>query len=315
MSGKLIDYLIDDIRESTDNEDYSSTTGMSEEEIIKFINQAQFRLHSKICSVHPQVFTEEDEQDVVVNTETYDLDHKAFLQNKVVSVEYSDTGDTDDYAQLGRISPHLRRPASSGTPSNYFIRSNKVYLSPIPDTSRGSIRIIYTRKIKSLDKRRASVEAVTTNGSRQITNLEVNYVNGTDVDNTALLRNTRFCVVDQYGALKMENVLLSEISTSVSYDATLEVDSSFTYLTTESIAVGDYIVPGDYSTTHCEFVGEVERYIQTFAEWKALKRSSSVDSGEAIEELQALEDDIVKSYAEVSDDINYIPDINGDNWE
>lgn len=310
---KLIDYLIDDIRESTENETFDANTGLTEEEILKFINQAQYRLHSKIVSVHPQVFTEEEEFTVTANTESYTLNHNSFLGNKIIAVEFSSTGNTDDYYRLSRVSPHNRNTGFEGNPTSYFTRTGKIYLVGTPTSSTGKLRITFSRRIKTLDKRRGTVQAVTLDsGTSTITNLEVNYVNGTTVDSTELGKRTRVTVVDKYGNIKMKNILLSSISSSTSYDATLDIDSSFTYESGETIATGDYVVSGDYTTTHSELLPEVERYLQTYAEWKVLKRDSSVDSAEALQELLGLEQDIVDSYAEVSEDIVQIPDINDD---
>jgi hypothetical protein len=96
---------------------------------------------------------------------------------------------------------------------------------------------------------------------------------------------------------------------------TVTVDSAnHTAESGESAAVGDYIISGEYSTTHPELGPEVERYLQSYAEYKILKRDSSVDSQEALQELDLMEREIIMSYADISDDIMEIPIIN-DNGE
>ena len=110
----------------------------------------------------------------------------------------------------------------------------------------------------------------------------------------------------------MDNILLSSIDSSVSYAATLTPDSTHTYESGETIAVGDYVVSGAYTSTHPELGEEVERYLQSYAVWKVLKRDSSVDSTEAIQELGEIEADILASYADLGDDIQEIPVINND---
>ncbi len=312
---KYINALINEVRESTENEDYDDSSGISEEEIVKFINQGQNRLHSRIVSSNTSIFVEEQIEVLVANQPSYTLDFKALIGNKVVSAEYSYDSNLINYSPLDLVSVHSRELGATGTPSAYFVRAGAVFLSPIPNTSTGSLRITYTRKLKSLDKRRGSVGAVTLNsGTSKVTNLEIDYVNGEAIDSTQLSKNTRFCVVDKYGTIKMENILLSSIDSSVSFDAKLSVDTSFTYKTGETIAIGDFIIPGEYASSHLELGQEVERYIQTFTEWKLLKRDSSIDSSEAIKELGELERDIIDLYAASSDDIVAIPQI-GDWWE
>lgn len=308
---KLLDYLIDEVRESTENESYDDTVGLSEEEIVKFFNQGLNRLHSKIVAQHPQVFVETYEVDIVADQEAYTIpEHKAYLKNKISQVDYKHRS-SDDYFPLDATVLRNRATGTSGYTSHYVRRGGEILLIPTPDTSQGSLRLTYIPKAKQLEKRRGIVTAVTT-ASSAITSLEIDYINGTSVDNTALNKNTRFTVVDKYGNIKMENVLLSSVSASATYDATLDVDASFTYGSTESISVGDYIIPGAYATSHFTLGPEVERYLQSYVEVKILKRDSSVDSQEAFQELAAIENDIIESYAEMSDDIIGIPEINED---
>jgi hypothetical protein len=208
-----------------------------------------------------------------------------------------------------------RDSGADGYPDSYIRRGGEILLLPTPTDSNGLLRITYIRKIKKMDKRRGLVQAVTLDSNTStITNLEIDYVNGDTVDSTQLNKDSRVCVVDKYGNIKMENILLSSISTSVSYDATLEIDSSFTYQSGETISTGDYVVSGEYTTTHFELGPEVERYVQCFVEYKILKRDSSVDSQEAFQELAEIENDIISSYADISDDITDIPDINDGEW-
>lgn len=308
---KLIDYIIDEVRETADNEDFSDTVGLTEEEILKFLNDGAYRLHSKIIAQHASVFVDEKISTIVANQEAYTLPVNAHLSNRVTQVEYSFDSDTDSYFPLRPASLYNRRSGAKGDPNNYIRKSGSILLLPTPETTGGSLRISYTKKARRMDKRRGLVKAVTLDGSA-ITNLEINYVNGTTVDSTELGKRSYVTVVDQFGNIKMDNVLLSSIDASGSYDATLTSDSSHTYESGETIAVGDYVVSGAYTSTHPELGEEVERYLQAYAVWKVLKRDSSVDSGEAIQELAEIEGDILASYADLGDDIQEIPVINDD---
>lgn len=311
---KFIDAIIDEARESTENESFDAEVGLTEEEIIKFINQAVNRLHSKIVAQHPSIFQEEKTFSIVGGQESYSIpSHKAYLKNKVSSVEYSPTSSTDDLYPLYPTVLRNRDTGAEGDPCRYIRRSGSIYLLPTPISSNGLLRLTYTPKAMQMDKRRGLIKAVTTSGST-ITNLEINYVNGSTVDLTELRKRTRISVVDKYGNIKMENVLVSGITSSASYDATVTVDSSFTFESGETISVDDYIISGPYATTHLpdELGPEVERYIQAYVEYKILARDSSVDSQEMFSVLAEIENDIVGSYADVSDDTMEVPEINND---
>jgi len=311
---KLVDFIIDEARESTENEEFDQTVGLSEEEVLKFINQAQYRLHSKIVAQHPQVFTETETKSVVANQEAYGINFKAYLANKISQVEYSATALPADLFPLRKGFLRNRSTGAQGSPDAYIRRGAEILLVPTPNDADGLIRITYIRKVKKLDKRRGQVKAVTLDsGASTITALEINYINGQTVDSVEMSKDNRFCVVDKYGNIKMENILLSSIDTSVTYDATLAVDAAFTYQSGETIAVDDYIVPGEFTTTHFELGPEVERYLQLYTEFKILKRDSSGDAQEAFQELAEVERDIIDGYADISDDIMEIPEIN-DEW-
>lgn len=314
---KRADFIIDEVRESTENEEFTEETGLTEEEILKFINQASYRLHSKVVAQHPGVFYEIEEVSLIKDQESYALDFKAYLSNKIVQVEFSPTGQLNDYYPLEPASWYNRDSGAQGDPCSYIRKSNKIYLLPTPDTSSGKVRITYIRRVKRIDKRRGEVKAVTLDpATSTITSLDINYVNGASIDNQELVKRTRFCVVDQYGVIKMENVQLSAVVSSTSFDAALSVDPSFTYNNGETIEVGDYVVSGEYCSSHLEWDEEVERFIQLYAEWKVLKRDSSVDSQEMVQELLEIQNDILDSYAEMDHDIRDIPEINNsyDDW-
>lgn len=309
---KYINAMIDEARESTENEEYDDVVGLSEEEIEKFFNRGLNRLHSKIVAQHPQVFMDNYTESVTNGQEAYSIpSHKSYLKNKISAVEFSSDSSTDNFYPLTPIVLRMRDTGSTGDPINYIRRNGELLLSPVPSSSNGSIRVEYVTKAKQLYKRRGSIDAVTTLNS-QITSLEISYVNGSSVDSAALSKQTRFSVVDKYGNIKMENVLLSAITSSASYDATLEVDSSFTFDSGETITTSDFIVPGAYSSSHLELGPEVERYLQYYVEYEILKRDSSSDSQEAFQVLAEIESDIIASYADISDDIMQIPDISDD---
>ena len=314
---KFIDSIIDEVRESSENEDFNTSLGLSEEEFVRFINEAIARLHGKIVSQHTNVFLEEVITSVTSGTQKYAVPRRAFNKNAIAQVEFSTTSATDDYYPLKSTSLRNRHPNAEGDPEFYIRRAREILVIPTPTNTSGSLRITYVKKPKRLDKRRAQIKVVTTLNNT-ITNLEANYVNGSSVDNTELNKRTLITVVDKYGNIKMDNILLSSIGSSDNYDATLNIDSSFTYESGETITVDDYIVSGEYTTTHLDendFDQYLEDYIREYARLRTLQRDSSVDTQEALGTLSAMEDQIIANFKDLSDDIDNIPIINiDDSW-
>ena len=308
---KYVQGIIDEIRESTENEDFSDEIGLTEEEIIKFINHAQYRLHAKIIAQHPTVFTEVDTQNIVGNQEAYSLPFKTHLKNRIVTVEYSHDGSTDNYVPLRPDKLYNRDSGSNGHPDRYIRKNGEILLLPIPETSTGSLRITYIRRPLAIDKRRYLISDATPALTAGDT-WDVTAVNSTSIDDVEIGKHNRVTIVDAYGNVKASNVLIS----SASVGSGVVLDSSYASVSGETVAQNNYIVPGDFTSTHLEFTPEVERYIHAYVEWKILKRDSSMDSSEAVQELINMEQEIVDSYADIDgDDIYEIPEINdSEDW-
>jgi len=304
---RLIDYLIEDVREHTENEEFSDTEGIGDKEFLRFLNDAHHRIHSLIVQQHPAVFVAEESQDIVRSQESYTLPQDIHLANKVTQVDYSDTSLDQDYYPLDHASLRNRASGILGIPSFYTRKSGTILLAPVPDASRGSIRISYIRSILKLDKRRASVASSTLDSSdNSITALTLN-VSTDNIDSTALGKNNYLSIVDRNGNVKMRNIEFDSIDTTTGI---VTITSGFAYTTGESITAGDYVVSGRNVTTHSELPDAVERYLIAYCAWKILKRDSSADYAEQQQELLEMEREIVAGYADIIDDLSKIPDLN-----
>lgn len=307
---KKIDALISEVRESTENEEFSTEIGLTDEEIIKYFNDAQYRLHAKIIAQHPSVFTEEYTYNVTANQEAYNIPFEAHLGNRITKVEFSSTGNVNDYYPLRAKQDYHRNQGYEGTPQYYIRRNGKIYILPQPNSSTGLLRITYVRRPIALDKTRFLISDATpalTGGDVWT----VSAVNSSTIDIAELQKHNRLTVVDAQGNIKAKNVLFSSSTTT-----SITIDSSYTSESGETVAQNNYVVPRPYATNWLEFNPELERYLQAYVNWKILKRDSSVDSAEAVQELIQMENDIIDSYADIDgEDIYEIPEINDTYWE
>lgn len=307
---KRIDFILNQARKQTENEEFSDTTGIGDDEIIQYINDAQYRLLSKITATHPTVFVKEgDLIQTQTNVESYDLPDDILLENRVTSVEYSDTGEIDDFIRLRPLTMVERARGETGFPEGYIRRSGKVLLSPIPSDSTGFLRVNYVRRIAELDKRRGRVLSVTLDsGSNQITALTLDVTDGT-FDSDELNNQDFITVVDKKGNQKMIAVEIDSVDANT---GVVTISSGFTYQSGETIEVGNYVLRGEDSSTHSELPKICERYLVAYVAFKLLKRDSSEDAFEQLNELTSIENDIVDAFSDVSDDVMDIPIIDGD---
>tara|TARA_Y100000114_G_scaffold157282_1_gene188828 strand:+ start:4228 stop:5181 length:954 start_codon:yes stop_codon:yes gene_type:complete len=309
--------LIEQVRRQTENEDFDDFVGIKDEEFIQYLNDAQYNLQAAIVHQHPRVFTAEAIINAVDGQESYELPSDCLLANKVHNVEYSNTGHDDDYYVLEQSTIKYRTTGIEGSPTKYTRLGGKLLLAPVPQ-SGGKLRITYIKRLRELDKRQAQVRQtfgeqetpsdLTISSSDFVINLEESKFE-TNVED--LSKHDFICIVDKEGRSLVKNIEITNVSLS-------EISCvGHTLDTGESALVprGSFIVGGKDTTTHSELDISIERYLIAYCAWKILKRDSSVDSAEAAEELAMMLREIVKSYAMVSDDIQFIPQLNSwDDW-
>lgn len=305
--------LIEQIRRQTENEESSDFIGIKDEEFIQYLNDAQYNLQAQIVHQHPRVFIEEAIIQTVSGQERYDLPSNCFLGNKVHNVEYSASGNDDDYYTLSQTTMKSRSSGVDADPSQYIRVAGQILLTPQP-SSGGKIRINYVKRLRELDKRKAQVLSDTVvSSSDQFTILLNTTSLSTNIEDLRL--HDYICIVDKEGKNIVKNI---EIDLDTTLTNTFQITCNpHTISTGESsiIPAGSYIVGGKNTTTHSELGIEVERYLIAYCAWKILKRDSSVDSQEAMQELTLMAQEIVKSYALITDDVQLIPDINSrDDW-
>ena len=97
-----VELLIKHVRKQTENEAESGFEGITDMEFVQYMNDASIQCKSAIVQTHPRVFIKERVLTAVVGQERYDIPHDAYLKNKVHNVEYSPTGDEDDYRSIRR---------------------------------------------------------------------------------------------------------------------------------------------------------------------------------------------------------------------
>jgi hypothetical protein len=308
MSTRRAEQIIAQVRRQSKNEDYSATSGISQEEILYYLNEGLADLQTAIVHAHDRAFIAEGFLNTVANQEAYDLPANMLDHGGLLTVEYSDSGNDQFYYKLEPLHPRERSSRISASPSFYIRRANQVILRPVPSaTITNGLRLQYIKRLDKLDIRRGVVSAVTL-GSNTITALTLNIAtftspNGFDQDDY-------LCIVDKDGNVKMRNVRFDTINTG---SGVVTVSSGFTFETGETISVGDYAVIGrNTSTNQLDIDETVERYLIQYSVMKVQQTDSNNDSQEAMQNLLALKQEIVQSYSNMDEDLVAIPETNTD---
>lgn len=307
-----IELIIKAARRQTDNEEYDDSTGLSQDQLIQFANDAQDDLIEGIQSTWPQSFLLVKNIDIVVNQEAYDLPSDTFMMSRVAHVEYSKSGNERDFYPLKQGTISERLSGYSAEPSFYIRLNNQVLLQPKPQSIGAILRVTYQKALPRLDYRLGKIGSVTTVGSA-ITALTLD--TSVPIYSDQLLEEEYFTVVDANGLVTMRSIPISAV------DETSGVISlgAFSFVSGETISTGSYVVRGKYSTTHSYLTDNCERYLSEYIAYKIYRRDSSNDSPGQKDELDTTKATVIQSFSVPEHDILTIPVLDGnylteDDW-
>lgn len=305
---KRLDQLITQARNDTDNDDYSDTTGIPDTSFIQWVNDAQERLQALISAVNPDLFQETEETDAVSGQEEYDLPSDLLLDTKVEGIEYSATGQEQDYDELDPITRRERTAGDQGRPVAYVRQSGQFLSCPAPDTTGGKFRVTYQRRLPGLDIRRGFIlDVVVSTDSIVSLTLEPSELTSDNIDH---LEDVGYATcVDALGNVKMRGIPILGVDQDT---GVVSLDPTFEFEDGETIEAGDYLVAGEYHTSHSQLPHGCERYLIAYMSWKAQKKDSSYDSDEASSEKSEMEQEIVEAYKKADRTVKTVPIINDD---
>lgn len=302
---RRVEHLIRAIRRHTDNETNGSDSGLSDEEYIQFLNDAQDHLYREINKTYRKIFTTSSKFPSVANQEEYDTPIDMF-QTSIVSLEYSPTGQEKDYYPLQRREL-IEQVSAPGVPLAYGVRGQKIVVNCIPQSAiTNAFRIKYNKALPRLDKRRTVVKSATAVGTvtaltLEPTNAAFNYLN--------YLENDYLTTVDFDGTIKCTAIGYGSVAVGT---GVVTLQGTKTLLTGETVVAGQYVCLGKRATTHSQLLDDCEGFLIAWGVWKGLKRDSSSDSVLQNQELAVMQQSIIDSYGENYQDVDQIPIINSD---
>jgi len=287
---RRLELLINQSRRATENNDVA---GISTLEFEQYYNNAQDRLQALIHTAHPETdfFAAEGFVSLISGEDAYDLTNlededgisfksQILAFNSVFLIERS-SGNA--YSPLKFISSKER-----GIGYGYFFQNKKLIIAPSPSgsTSKG-IRVTYAKKLRDLGIRRGT-----------ITSLSPLTITATG-DATDLVDTDYLTIVDKDGASKVDNVVMGGWNSGTGV-ITTTTDVS-------AAAIGDYVVYGEFASTHSELPDICERYLLEFCNMKIFMRDSSADASIQSSLVKSLEDDIIELFKDNTGDVVHVP--------
>lgn len=296
--------LITEVRRDTENESYSTNNGdsygISTEDFLRYANFALQRLQAKLVNQNVTLFRRTTDINLVANQAAYVIPDNVYLGESIVDVQYSPTGQESDFREIREIAESYRCFDVGSYVQGYIRRAGQVLVTPVPNESRGVLRVTYERAINKLDIRRGVLDAVTISGGAISANTLSLDIASDDDTRISGVTDKYLCICDKDGNVKTYNV---------PYTSYNNANGNFTHLahtlgTGETAAIGDYITIGKWTSTHTVELNfpEVDRYLSLYMAMKILRRDSNADSELISRELAAIEEEMIETFRTTSKD-------------
>lgn len=311
------DFLITttrDISRNTANSD--GTVSIGDNEILQYLNDAQDRAEALIASTKTleKLFAKEVLISVVANQESYAITDRLFMNRSIDMVEFSASGQLGDYVLLDKIEIYNRDTNTTNYPVGYSRRGGRIYLTPIPSISSGTLRVTFNGALDDLDIRRAGISTVTGLSSTTFTSITLDSTANSFESTTPNWSTIDYiCIVDKDGARKARNIPWGNYNTGTNVFTPL---AGYTFITgaSETITTSDFCVFGKYRSTHSGLPDEWERYLIHYAVESILHKDSSDDVVMQSEKLQKMEQDLLDAMVAQTAEIQRIPQLNRYEW-
>lgn len=291
MSLRYIGLQIDQTREETGETDYSDTNGVPQSVPIQAAREAVIHCQNSIYLAAPHTFDSPFNLTPVVGQIEYDLPANAYVGAAIASVEYSRSGETNDYYRLA-LSDFAYRLGGNGLPERFIpYGDSKILIDPAPSEAGGNIRIFGGLWLDEPELRRGKIKAVVKDVS--MTNyLTVELENDTTLDEDAIEANEYFCANDKDGNVLYYNVFYSSYNSTTKI---LTLDPA-TSVAGGTLAVGDYICCGKYATSHIKLDRIAEPVILAYIRRRFYLEKSSEDARNEEDNIAAFTKEMVASY-------------------
>jgi hypothetical protein len=311
---RRVDYLISAVREVARNSpNPDSTVSILDNTILQYLNDAQTRLSTLFLGLKnvQRPFLTEKTISIVANQEAYSVPDRMAMNKHIHQVMYSSSGQAQDYVTLPKLNIFNRDLNTTTYPWGYYVSNGRINLIPVPSSATGTLKILYDRALDQMDKRRGQITVVT--GLTATTFTSITIATSPDETSTPNLTTIDYvCINDADGVVKAASI---PVGSYVAGTDVLTPRAGFTFVTAgESIAVGDYVTFGKYSTTHSKLPDECESYLIHYAAEACLHQESSQDVGFENASLTRMEDNILAGFKAQTGEIHWWPQLNDSEW-
>lgn len=306
---RYIGSLIEESQRDTNNAGSSSTSGVSPEDFLRYMQNGQERLFALILQENSEKFQSQEILPLVADQESYTLTSNLYL-DRIVNVEFSTDGTVRNYVKLPEVSIVQRNTYPQSYPSAYYRQNGKVCLVPVPSQSTGSIRVTFEEALDSPTLRRGRVNGTPSGLTIDLTH---STFGAPSTENEALfVEGAYVCVSDIMGNVMMKNGIIDSY-TAASDAITLTSNVSNYLVGSYALAnlANGFLTVGKHTTTHSKLLGDLlvaERYLIAYCNWKVFGRNAATaEKAKVFEtELNGIESEILNSFKQSGKDLREV---------
>lgn len=247
---RRLELLINEARQSTNTTDINSVSLLL---CQAYMNRIHSYMEDLLFLVNDEndLFLKDFEFNLVPGKDEYDLPVDIYAKSSIDNVAVSFlNGLSQTFLPLKKVSRKQR-----GFTFGYFVQEKQIVFTPKPQSPL-RIKMTYQRKVPSLGVRIGQITSFSAN-QMIFDEYVANYSDIADY----------FTVVSSTGVIKQANIQASN-------QVTGQID---TVTTLSGIAIGDYIICGNFSSSHSQLPDECEKYLITALERMIQYRQSSSD--------------------------------------
>lgn len=276
------EYLITEVRKSTDNTD---TNGVTDSEIVSYLNYGQKLIQNIIFKSNPKcdLFKATKIYDGVA-TGIYDLPSDVLAENAISLVETRTGIDSvnDGYRPLNRVDK-----SEASSLFGYYTENNKIILTGMnTNYNIYSLRVTYFKVLPKMDKRWGKITAVTPGTSLTIDSY----------DSTMAAIDDYISVVDKLGAQILGSIYIDSFGTTL---------ATTTPLT--GVSTNQYVVTGTNSVNASLLPESCETYLLDYVRQRVYTRNVYNDANKQVYFTDKQESDIADLFRNNQKDVLYPP--------
>lgn len=306
MSYKSVDILIDDARTSAEEKDFSATTGISDLEVLRHLNQGKNIIYRKLINLSQNIFSKSVTIPITKDQKTVPMPIDIYGKNRIRDVKILENGNI---YQLKYATEKHDLYKNAARPIKYYRQADAIQLVPTNSKDR-MLQLTYIYSLPTLDKVSAFVGSVS---------IVDNIITSLVLDNTKpinfdqLNKFTSISIVNRKGEAKASAIDIEEIDPATGI---VTVSSDFVLRPGETISINDAVMAGPFTSTHTGLSVDVEEYIVEYAIMKMLQRQGSAELAAQAQLVLALETSITDTYSNIADDVPSIlvTDFDSDGW-